>query len=311
LYRYLGGIDARTIPVPMANILNGGAHADGTVDIQEFMVMPVGATCFTEGIRWVAEIFHTLKTVLKSKGYNTGVGDEGGYAPSLGSTKEALDLILEAVQKAGYTTGPFDTNPQIVLAIDAAASEFWSQAGKEGKEGYKFWKSSGEILSTDQMVDFWENLIGQYPMIFSLEDPMAEDDWDGWSKLRQKLGHKIQIVGDDLFVTNTKRLRKGIDLNVANSILIKLNQIGTVTETIDTISLAAESGLTSVVSHRSGETEDSFIADFVVAMGTGQIKTGSTSRSDRVAKYNQLIRIEETLGDSARYPGLALLKPYL
>ncbi|MBU1221020.1 phosphopyruvate hydratase [Myxococcota bacterium] len=311
LYQYIGGIGARTLPVPMANILNGGAHADGTVDIQEFMVMPVGAGSFTEGIRWVAEIFHNLKAVLKAKGYNTGVGDEGGYAPSLKGTAEALDLILEAINKAGYKTGPLNSNPQIVLAIDAAASELWSHAEKDGKQGYKFWKSSGEILSSDAMVDFWEDMINKYPMIFSLEDPMAEDDWDGWKKLTDKLGHRIQIVGDDLFVTNTKRLAEGISLKTANSILIKLNQIGTVTETVDTIALASAHGYSSIVSHRSGETEDSFIADFVVALGTGQIKTGSASRSDRIAKYNQLIRIEEMLGSSARYPGHRILSPFI
>jgi enolase 1/2/3 len=311
LYRYLGGIDARTLPVPMCNILNGGGHADGNVDIQEFMVMPVGASSFTEGIRWVAEIFHKLKIVLKKKGYNTGVGDEGGYAPSLKSPSEALDLILEAINQTGYTTGSFDTNPQIVLAIDAAASEMWIQAQKEGKAGYKFWKSSGEILTIDEMVGFWGKMIDDYPMIFSLEDAMAEDDWDGWKQLTDKIGSGVQLVGDDLFVTNTRRLKKGIETNVSNSILIKLNQIGTVTETIDAISLARENGFSSVVSHRSGETEDTFIADFVVATGTGQIKTGSTSRSDRVSKYNQLIRIEEELGSSARYPGTSILKPYL
>ncbi|MBN2723970.1 MAG: phosphopyruvate hydratase [Deltaproteobacteria bacterium] len=310
LYQYLGGIGARTLPVPMANILNGGAHADGTVDIQEFMVMPVGAPSFSEGIRWVAEIFHNLKAVLKANGYQTGVGDEGGYAPSLKSTNEALDLILESINKAGYKAGPLDSSPQIVLAIDAAASELWSHAEKDGKTGYKFWKSSKEILTPDQMVNFWEDMINQYPMIFSLEDPMAEDDWDGWKNITEKLGNRIQIVGDDLFVTNTKRLREGIERNIANSILIKLNQIGTVTETVDTISLAMENGYSSIVSHRSGETEDSFIADFVVALGTGQIKTGSTSRSDRVAKYNQLMRIEEKLGTSARYPGLSILKSF-
>ncbi|MDA3864701.1 MAG: phosphopyruvate hydratase [Deltaproteobacteria bacterium] len=310
LYRYLGGIDARTLPVPMANILNGGGHADGTVDIQEFMVMPVGASNFTEGIRWVSEIFHQLKKVLKKNNYNTSVGDEGGYAPSLRSPNEALDLILESINQAGYTTGNLKDNPQIVISIDAAASEMWIQAEKDNKKGYKFWKSSGEILTIEEMVHFWDDLINKYPMIFNLEDPMAEDDWDGWKQLTELIGHKTQIVGDDLFVTNTKRLGKGISENIANSILIKLNQIGTVTETINTISQAKENGYTSVVSHRSGETEDYFIADFVVAMGTGMIKTGSTSRSDRTAKYNQLIRIEEELGSSSRYPGTTLLKPY-
>ncbi len=311
LYRYLGGASARILPVPMCNILNGGAHADGTVDIQEFMVMPVGAPTFREAIRWVAEIFHTLKGVLKTRGYSTGIGDEGGFAPSLKSNTEAIDLILEAIGKAGYSTGPMADRPEVVLAIDAAASEMWEHAAEEGKQGYKFWKSSGEVLDSDRMISFWEDVLRQYPMIFSLEDPMAEDDWEGWKNFTTTLGRRIQIVGDDNFVTNPQRLAKGIEMGVANSILIKLNQIGTVTETIDTINLADRHGYTAVVSHRSGETEDPFIADFVVAMGTGMIKTGSTSRSDRIAKYNQLIRIEEELGTSAIYPGHAVLDPFL
>jgi enolase 1/2/3 len=311
LYRYLGGIDARTLPVPMANVLNGGAHADGTVDIQEFMIMPIGASSIKEGVRWVSEIFHKLKTVLQMKSYSTGIGDEGGYAPSLKSPLEALDLILEATHLAGYTCGALDSNPQIVLAIDAAASEMWTRAEKDGNPGYKFWKSNGNTLSSSQMVDFWVKMVDDYPMIFSLEDPMAEDDWEGWHQLYKALGKRIQLVGDDIFATNTKRLGRGIEMGVANSILIKLNQIGTLTETIDTMSLARENGLTSIISHRSGETEDPFIADFVTAHGTGQLKTGSTSRTDRVAKYNQLIRIEEDLGSSARYPGTTLLKPYI
>jgi len=296
LYKYLGGAAACQLPVPMANILNGGAHADGTVDLQEFMVMPVGAPTFKEGIRWVAEIFHNLKIVLKKNGYNTGVGDEGGFAPSLKSNKEAIELILEAIVKAGYKAGS-----QIRLALDPAASELWNHG--EGK-GYKFWKSGGAVKTSDQMVQFWVDLVKEFPQIISIEDAMAENDWDGWANLSGALKNSIQLVGDDLFVTNTKRLQMGIDKKVCNSILIKVNQIGTLTETIRAIEMAKRNNYTAVVSHRSGETEDSTIADLVVAMNAGQIKTGSASRSDRVAKYNQLLRIEEELGMSAVYDGL-------
>ena len=293
LYKYLGGSNLQTLPIPMANILNGGAHADGTVDLQEFMVMPVGATSFKEGIRWVAEIYHNLKKVLKSKGHNTGGGDEGGFAPSLKSNKEAIDLILESIDKAGYKAGD-----EIRLAMDPACSELWN-AG-EG-QGYKFWKSSGEVKSSDEMVQFWLDMVKEYPQIISIEDAMAEDDWEGWANLSKELGSKVQLVGDDLFVTNVERLKKGIDLGICNSILIKVNQIGTLTETIDAVRLAQRNNYTAVISHRSGETEDTTIADLVVALNAGQIKTGSTSRSDRVAKYNQLIRIEEELGEIAKY----------
>ncbi len=293
LYRYIGGSNTPIMPIPMANIINGGSHADSSVDLQEFMVMPVGADSFKEGIRWVAEIFHTLKAVLKDKGYNTSVGDEGGFAPSLRENKEAVDLILEAVNKAGYKAGK-----EIKIALDPAASELWNHG--EGK-GYKFWKSSGKILSSDEMVDFWVDMVKQYPEIISIEDAMAEDDWDGWANLSAALENKIQLVGDDLFVTNTERLKIGIERNIANSILIKVNQIGTLTETIEAVRWAQKHNYTAVVSHRSGETEDTTIADLVVALNAGQIKTGSTSRSDRVAKYNQLIRIEEELGKSAEY----------
>jgi enolase len=280
----------------MANILNGGAHADGTVDLQEFMVMPVGATSFREGIRWVAEIFHQLKSVLKAKGYNTGVGDEGGFAPSLKSDKgsyEALDLILEAISKAGYKDGS-----QIRLALDPAASELFNHGDKKG---YKFWKSSGKVLSSDEMVRFWTDMVKAYPQIISIEDAMAEDDWDGWSNLSKELRGKIQLVGDDLFVTNAKRLQMGIDRDICNSILVKVNQIGSLTETFEAVELAKRNGYTAVASHRSGETEDTTIADLAVALNAGQIKTGSASRSDRVAKYNQLLRIEEELGSQAIY----------
>lgn len=293
LYKYLGGPNAYQMPIPMANIINGGAHAGGTVDLQEFMVMPVGATSFREGIRWVAEIFHALKTVLKAKGYETGVGDEGGYAPSLKENKEAIELILEAIEKAGYKAGE-----QIRIALDPACSELWNHG--EGK-GYKFWKSSGKILSSDDMVKFWVDMVKQFPQIISLEDGMAENDWEGWKNLSNELGKKIQLVGDDLFVTNTKYLKKGIETGTANSILIKVNQIGTLTETFNAIEMAKRANYTAILSHRSGETEDTTIADLVVALNAGQIKTGSASRTDRVAKYNQLLRIEEELGSSAVY----------
>jgi len=296
LYKYLGGSNARQLPVPMCNILNGGSQADSNVDLQEFMVMPVGAETFKEGIRWVAEIFQHLKKVLKSKGYNTSVGDEGGFAPSLSSNEEAIEVILEAIKKAGY-----DPKEQIRIALDPASSELWKEGGEKG---YKFWKSSGKVFNSDEMVQFWVDLVNKYPEIISIEDAMAEDDWDGWEKLTEALGGKIQLVGDDLFVTNTKRLKKGIDRNICNSILIKVNQIGSLTETFNAIELAKTNNYTAVVSHRSGETEDTTISDIVVALNAGQIKTGSTSRSDRVAKYNQLIRIEEELEGQSIYNGL-------
>ena len=292
LYRYLGGAGSYELPVPMLNILNGGSHADNSVDLQEFMVMPTGAVSFREGLRISAEIFHTLKSVLKSKNYNTSVGDEGGFAPNLGSNEEALTLIVEAVEKAGYKPGE-----DVHIALDPAASEFF----ENGK--YVFKKSTGEVLSSSDMIAFYSDLVDKYPII-SIEDGLAEDDWDGWKLMTEKLGEKIQIVGDDLFVTNPERLKRGIKEGITNSILIKLNQIGTVSETIETIKMAQKSGFTAVVSHRSGETEDTFIADLAVGLSTGQIKTGSTSRSERIAKYNQLLRIEEELGKSALYRGI-------
>jgi len=291
LYQYLGGVGARTLPVPMLNILNGGSHADNNVDIQEFMVMPVGAKSFSEALRMGVETFHHLKKVLKGKGLNTNVGDEGGFAPLLRSNAEAIEVILEAIGKAGYKAGK-----EIGIALDPAASEFY----EKGK--YIFRKSDGSKRSADGMVKFYEGLCRQYP-ILSIEDGFAENDWEGWRLFTQAMGKKIQIVGDDIFVTNPKILRKGIDQGIANSILVKLNQIGTVSETIDAVEMAKRAGWTAVVSHRSGETEDSTIADFVVAMNTGQIKTGSASRTDRLAKYNQLLRIEEELGPSGRYLG--------
>jgi enolase len=295
LYRYIGGVNAKELPVPMANVINGGAHADSNVDIQEFMIMPVGAPSFSEAVRWGAETFHTLKSVIKAKGYNTAVGDEGGFAPSCKSNEEPLQLLVEAIEKAGYKPGE-----QIAIAMDPAASEFYDQEKKK----YIFKKSTKEELTSEQMVSFWENLVNKYPII-SLEDGMAEFDWDGQKVLTDRLGKKIQLVGDDLFVTNPKILKKGIDLGVLNSILIKVNQIGTLTETLDAIEMAKRAKYTAVVSHRSGETEDSTIADIVVATNAGQIKTGSFSRTDRVAKYNQLLRIEEELGDLAQYNGRA------
>ena len=293
LYRYLGGVSASLLPVPMMNILNGGAHADNSVDPQEFMIMPYGASKFSEGLRWGAEIFHTLKGVLKKRGYSTSVGDEGGFAPNLKSNVEALEVVLEAITLAGYTPGD-----QVGIALDPAASEFYD--AKKGK--YVFKKSDKSEHTSEQMVEFYANWVRQYPIV-SIEDGMAEDDWDGWKMITDALGKKIQIVGDDLFVTNVERLSKGIKLGIANSILIKLNQIGTVTETLETMKMAADAGYTSVVSHRSGETEDAFIADLAVATGCGQIKTGSASRTDRIAKYNQLLRIEQELGSGARFPG--------
>jgi enolase len=295
LYRYLGGAGANILPTPMMNILNGGAHADNNVDFQEFMVMPVGAPSFSEALRWGVEVFHTLKGVLKKRGYNTAVGDEGGFAPSVKSNVEAIEVVLEAIQQAGYKPGE-----QIAIAIDPASSEFY----QDGK--YVFKKSDKSAKSSDEMVAFYVKWVKDYPIV-SLEDGLAEGDWEGWQKLTKELGGKIQLVGDDNFVTNMQFLQKGIDMGVANSILIKLNQIGTVSETFDTIDLARRNGYTSVISHRSGETEDTFIADFAVATGVGQIKTGSASRTDRISKYNQLLRIEQELGESARFLGLKAL----
>ena len=291
LYRYIGGSNAKTLPVPMMNILNGGAHADNNVDFQEFMVMPVGAETFAEALRMGAEIFHHLKSVLKSRGYSTGVGDEGGFAPNLKSNEEAVETILEAIAKAGYSAGG-----NVMLALDPAASEFY----KDGK--YIFKKSDKRELSSEEMGAYWTDWCSKYPII-SIEDGMAENDWEGWKSLTKSVGKRVQLVGDDLFVTNVRFLQRGIDEGAANSILIKVNQIGTLTETLDAIELARTHNMTAVISHRSGETEDTFIADLAVATNAGQIKTGSLCRSDRIAKYNQLLRIEEDLGDSARYPG--------
>jgi enolase len=295
LYRYLGGVNASVLPVPMMNILNGGAHADSNVDVQEFMVMPVGAERFGDGLRWGVEVFHTLKAVLKKRGYATTVGDEGGFAPSLKSNVEAIELILEAIDKAGYKAGE-----QIALALDPAASEFFDR----DKGLYVFKKSDQSQRTSEQMSEFWADWVRQYPII-SLEDGLAEDDFAGWQYLTEQLGDKIQLVGDDLFVTDTERLQMGIEQRMANSILIKVNQIGTISETFDAISLARRYGYTAVMSHRSGETEDTFIADLAVATGVGQIKTGSASRTDRIAKYNQLLRIEEELGQGAEFLGRA------
>jgi enolase 1/2/3 len=296
LYRYLGGAGANTLPTPMMNILNGGAHADNNVDFQEFMVMPVGAPSFSEGLRWGVEVFHTLKGVLKKRGYNTAVGDEGGFAPSVKSNVEAIEVVLEAIDKAGYKPGE-----EIAIALDPAASEFY----QDGK--YVFKKSDKSTKSSDEMVRFWAKWVNDYPAIVSLEDGLAEQDWDGWQNLTKELGGKIQLVGDDIFVTNIRIFGEGIEKGIANSILIKLNQIGTVSETLDAIDLGRRNGYTSVISHRSGETEDTFIADLAVATGAGQIKTGSASRTDRIAKYNQLLRIEEELGGTARFLGLKAL----
>jgi enolase len=292
LYQYIGGINAKTLPVPMMNIINGGKHADNSVNIQEFMIMPVGANSFRNALQMCAEVFHNLKKVLKDKGYSTAVGDEGGFAPNLKTDEEAIQVILEAVEKAGYKAGD-----DFRIAIDAAATEMYQEDGT-----YFFWKT-GIKKTREEMVDFWAELANKYPII-SLEDGVSEEDWEGWKMLTEKLGKKIQLVGDDLFVTNTTRLKKGIDLGVANSILIKVNQIGTLTETLDAIEMANRAGYTAIVSHRSGETEDATIADIAVATNAGQIKTGAPSRSDRVAKYNQLLRIEEELGGSSRYLGL-------
>ena len=293
LYNYLGGFNSKELPTPMMNILNGGAHADWCIDIQEFMIMPVGAPTFKEAIRMGAEVFHNLKKVLKGMGCNTAVGDEGGYAPKLSSNEEALKVIVEAIKNAGYTPGR-----DVRIAMDIASSEFYDKETKL----YEL-KSEGKKLTSEEMIAFYEDLVAKYPII-SIEDGLAEDDWDGWKKLTKALGKKVQLVGDDLFVTNTKRLEKGIEMGVANSILIKVNQIGTLTETFDAIQMAQKAGYTAVVSHRSGETEDTTIADISVALNAGQIKTGSMSRTDRIAKYNQLLRIEDELGDTAKYNGL-------
>ena len=292
LFRYIGGTNAKTLPIPMMNILNGGAHADNKIDFQEFMIMPVGATSFSEGLRWGVEIFHTLKSVLKKKGYSTNVGDEGGFAPNIQSNEEAIETVLTAISAAGYKTGS-----QIVIAMDAANSELWDAKKKK----YVFHKSSGKVMSSDELVKYWEKWVKQYP-IASIEDGMAEDDWNGWKALTEAIGSKCQLVGDDLFVTNVDRLQTGIDKKIANGLLVKVNQIGTLTETINAVTLAQHNGYNTIMSHRRGETEDTTIADLAVALNCGQIKTGSASRTDRIAKYNQLIRIEEMLGSTAIYP---------
>ncbi len=293
LFRYIGGVNAKTLPVPMMNVLNGGSHADNNIDFQEFMIMPAGAPSLSEALRYGSEIFHSLKSVLRSKKYSTNVGDEGGFAPEIKSNEEAIEIILEAIEKAGYRPGE-----DVSIALDPASSEFY-----DNETGlYVFHKSDGRKLSSEEMADYWVAWVEKYPIV-SLEDGLQEDDWEGWQYLTKKLGDKIQLVGDDLFVTNVERLWKGIEMNVANSILIKLNQIGTLTETIDAVSLANRHAYTAVISHRSGETEDTSIADLAVALNTGQIKTGSMSRTDRIAKYNQLLRIEEMLGSDARFPG--------
>ncbi len=296
LYRYVGGTNARTLPVPMMNILNGGAHADNKIDFQEFMVMPIGASSFSEGLRWGVEIFHTLKGVLKSKGYSTNVGDEGGFAPDIQSNEEAIETVLQAIEKAGYKPGD-----EVAIAMDAANSELWDD--KAGS--YVFHKSSGAKMSSDELVAFWVDWCKKYPIV-SIEDGMAEDDWKGWKALTDALGNKVQLVGDDLFVTNVTRLQRGISESIGNGLLVKVNQIGSLSETIDAVTMAQHAGFNTIMSHRSGETEDNTIADLAVALNCGQIKTGSASRSDRMAKYNQLLRIEEELGGSAYYPGRAL-----
>jgi enolase len=296
LYRYIGGTNAKVLPVPMMNILNGGAHADNKIDFQEFMIMPIGASSFSEGLRWGTEIFHTLKSVLKKKGYSTNVGDEGGFAPDIQSNEEAIETVLQAIESAGYKAGS-----QIAIAMDAANSELWDAKQKS----YVFKKSSGKKMKSEELVKFWENWCKQYPIV-SIEDGLAEDDWRGWKMLTEALGKKVQLVGDDLFVTNVKRLSKGIEENIGNALLVKVNQIGTISETIDAVSMAQNAGYNTIMSHRSGETEDNTIADLAVALNCGQIKTGSASRSDRIAKYNQLIRIEEELGEVATYPGKKL-----
>ena len=298
LYRYIGGTNARTVPMPMMNILNGGAHADNKIDFQEFMIMPVGAPSFSEGLRWGVEIFHQLKSVLKKRGYSTNVGDEGGFAPNIQSNEEAIETVLESIQAAGYKTGS-----QIAIAMDAANSELWNAKKKK----YVFHKSSGKEMSSDQLVKYWESWVKKYPIV-SIEDGMAEDDWAGWKNLTQTIGDKCQLVGDDLFVTNVTRIQTGIDKKIANGLLVKVNQIGTLTETINAVSLAQHNGYNTIMSHRSGETEDTTIADLAVALNCGQIKTGSASRTDRMAKYNQLIRIEEQLGETGIFPTKGKLK---
>ncbi|HRG36518.1 MAG: phosphopyruvate hydratase [Chitinophagales bacterium] len=295
LYRYIGGTNARTLPIPLMNILNGGAHADNKIDFQEFMIVPVGATTFSDGLRMGVEIFHNLKKVLKAKGYSTNVGDEGGFAPEIKSNEEAIETVLKAIESAGYKPGD-----QVKIAMDAAASEFYDAKKKK----YIFHKSDNKILTSEEMVDYWAKWVKKYPIV-SIEDGLAEDDWKGWKLLTETIGNKCQLVGDDLFVTNVKRLSEGVKNNIANSILVKVNQIGSLTETIEAVDLAHRNRYTSVMSHRSGETEDSTIADLAVALNCGQIKTGSASRSDRMAKYNQLLRIEEELGEEAYYPGKA------
>ena len=290
LYRYLGGVNATVLPMPLMNILNGGVHADNKIDYQEYMIVPIGANNFSEALRWGVEVFHKLKSVLKKKGYSTNVGDEGGFAPDIQSNEEAIETVLQAIEAAGYKVGE-----QIAIALDAASSEMYFN------DQYKFYKSSGKTISSDEMVAYWTEWVNKYPII-SIEDGMAEEDWDGWKKLTNAIGNKVQLVGDDLFVTNTKILKRGIDNGIANSILIKVNQIGTVTETINAVQLAQTNGYTTIMSHRSGETEDTTIADLAVALNCGQIKTGSASRTDRMAKYNQLLRIEEELGKSGIYP---------
>jgi len=292
LYRYIGGTNAKILPVPMMNILNGGAHADNKIDFQEFMVMPTGASSFSEGLRWGVEIFHALKSVLKKKGYSTNVGDEGGFAPNIQSNEEAIETVLTAMETAGYKSGS-----QVNIAMDAANSELWNAKKKK----YVFHKSSGKEMTSEQLVRYWEKWVKQYPIV-SIEDGMAEDDWDGWKMLTQSIGSKCQLVGDDLFVTNVTRLQQGIDKKIANALLVKVNQIGTITETINAVTMAQHNNYNTIMSHRSGETEDTTIADLAVALNCAQIKTGSASRSDRMAKYNQLLRIEELLGDSAIYP---------
>ncbi len=298
LYRYIGGVNAATLPVPMMNILNGGSHADNSIDFQEFMIMPIGAPTFSEALRWGAEVFHNLKSVLKKNGYSTNVGDEGGFAPNIKSNEEAIEIVLKSIEVAGYRPGE-----DIVIAMDAAASEFYNEEEKV----YHFHKSSGDKLTSSEMVSYWKSWVDKYPIV-SIEDGLAEDDWDTWVEMTRVLGSRLQIVGDDFFVTNTKRLREGIARNAANSILIKVNQIGSLTETIQAVDLATRNAYTSVMSHRSGETEDTTIADLAVALNTGQIKTGSMSRSDRVAKYNQLLRIEEELAEAAVYPGAGIFR---
>ena len=292
LYRYIGGTNAKILPIPMMNILNGGAHADNKIDFQEFMVMPVGATSFSEGLQWGVDIFHALKVVLKKKGFSTNVGDEGGFAPNIQSNEEAIETVLTAIQAAGY-----NTDTQIKVAMDAANSELWNAEEKK----YIFHKSDGKKMTSEQLVAYWTSWANQYP-ILSIEDGMAEDDWAGWKMLTESIGHKCQLVGDDLFVTNVTRLERGINEKIANALLVKVNQIGTITETINAVSMAQQAGYNTIMSHRSGETEDTTIADLAVALNCGQIKTGSASRTDRMAKYNQLIRIEEMLGDTAIYP---------